>query len=112
MTTFDENLYLSDRLLEKQRHTAKRIYERLPGEYGWRKLLTAGHLPMDRPNHPTGHRHPPSHRTVQRPVRMDGRMDWLNEPLEKITRVVQWLAASDPAEDIDSAAPDIVARYQ
>ena len=97
---------------EKQRRTAKRIYERLPGEYGWRKLLTTGHLPMDRPNHPTSHRHPTGHRTVQRPVRMAGRMNWLTEPLEKITRVVQWFSASDPGEDIGSAAPDIVARYQ
>ena len=102
-----------DRILEddlglpkKQRHTAKRIYERLRDEYGWRKLLSTGLLPMDRPNHPT------SHRTVQRLVRMDGRMNWLTEPLERITRVIQWFTESDPAEDIDSATPDIVARYQ
>ena len=35
---------------KKQRHTAKRIYERLREEYGWRKLLSTGLLPMDRPN--------------------------------------------------------------
>ena len=91
---------------KKQRHTAKRIYERFRDEYGWRRLLTTGLLPMDRPNHPT------SHRTVQRLVRMDGRMNWLTEPLERITRVIQWFTESDPAEDIDSATPDIVARYQ
>ena len=60
---------------------------------------------MDRPNHPA------SHRTVQRLVRMAGRMNWLTESLEKITRV-QWFTEADPAEYIDSAAPDIVARYQ
>ena len=65
---------------------------------------------MDRPNHPT------SHRTVKRLVRMAGRMNWLTEPLEKITRVIhrmiQWFTESGPAEYIDSAAPDIIARYQ
>ena len=91
---------------KKQRHTAKRIYERVRGEYEWRKLLTTGHLPMDRPNHST------SHRTAQRLVRMAGRMYWLTQPLEEITRVIQWFTESDPAEDIDSAAPDIIARYQ
>ena len=61
---------------------------------------------MDRPNHST------SHRTAQRPVRMAGRVYWLTQPLEENTRVIQWFAESDPAEDIDSAAPDIIARYQ
>ena len=93
-------------VLKSQCHTAKRIFERLRDEYGWRKLLTTGHLPMDRPNHP------PNHRTVKGPVRMAGRMNWLNEPLEKTTRVIQWFTESDPGEAIDSAAPDIIARYQ
>ena len=90
----------------KQRHTAKHIYEWLRDEYGWRKLLTTVHMAMDRPNHPT------SHRTVQRLVRMAGRMNWLTEPLEKITRVIQWFTKLDPSEDIDSDAPGIIARYQ
>ena len=110
-----EELYTGviDKILEddpsvakKQRRTAKRIHERLRDEYGWRKLPTTGHMAMDRPNHPA------SHRTVQRLVRMAGRMNWLTEPLEKITRVIQWFTESDPAEDIDPAAPDITARYQ
>ena len=45
-------------------------------------------------------------------MRMVCRMNWLTEPLEEITRVIQWFTEADPAEDIDSAAPDIVARYQ
>jgi hypothetical protein len=43
---------------------------------------------------------------------MAGRMNWLTEPLEKITRVIQWFTELDPSEDIDSDAPDIIARYQ
>ena len=39
-------------------------------------------------------------------------MNLLTEPLENITRVIQWFTESDPAEDIDSDAPDIIARYQ
>ena len=40
------------------------------------------------------------------------RMNRLTEPLEKITRVIQWFMESGPAEDIDPAAPDIIARHQ
>ena len=43
---------------------------------------------------------------------MAGRMNWLTEPLEKITRVIQWFTESDPAEDIDPGAPDIISRHQ
>ena len=102
----DQTLEKDHSVPKKQRHTAKPIYEWFRDEYGWRKLLTAGHMALDRPNHPT------SHRTVQRLVRMAGRMNLLTEPLENVTRVIQWFTESDPVEDIDSAAPDIIARYQ
>ena len=46
----DQILETDHSVPKKQRPTAKPIYERLRDEYGWRKLLTTGHLPMDRPN--------------------------------------------------------------
>ena len=61
---------------------------------------------MDRPNHPT------NHRIVQRLMGMAGCTNRLTEPLEEITRVVQWFTESDSAEDIDPAAPDIIVRNQ
>ena len=61
---------------------------------------------MDWPNDPA------NHRIVQRLMRMGGSLSWLTEPLEEIARVIQWFTESDPAEDIDPAAPGMIVRCQ